>query len=102
MKPEQLYKLVNDLKEIMQRDGKITTEENAILNKVMKNVNVFKDNYNKALEDNVITEDEAINLTVLWDKIYDDSYSVAMQDSKLSDDEAAMIFKIFDALKQYE
>ena len=68
----------------------------------MKNVEEFKKAYDLALEDKVITEDEAINLTVLWDKIYDDSYEIAMKDNKLSDDEAEMIFKIFDALKQYD
>ena len=102
MEPNQLYKLVTDLKKIMDKDGKITTEEKNILNKVMKNVNDFTKAYNQALEDNVITEDERINLTILWDKIYDESYTVSMQDNKLSDDEADKIFKIFDALKQYE
>ena len=102
MEPNQLYKLVTDLKKIMDKDGKITTEEKNILNKVMKNVNDFTKAYNQALEDNVITEDERINLTILWDKIYDESYTVSMQDNKLSDDEADKIFKIFDVLKQYE
>ena len=93
MEPEQLYKLVTDLKEIMQKDGKITTEESQILGKVMNNVDEFSKVYNTALADNIITNDEAVNLAVLWNKIYDDSYAVAMQDDKLSDDEAEMIFK---------
>ena len=55
----------------------------------------------KALEDNVITQNEHMNLTVPWDKIYDESYKVAIQDNHLSDDEAEMVFKIFDSLKKY-
>lgn len=102
MEPEQLHRLISDLKEIMLKDGKITTEENNILNKVIKNTDDFKKAYELALADNVITTDEAVTLTVLWDKIYDESYKIAMQDNKLSNDEAEMIFKIFDVLKQYE
>ena len=102
MEPEQLYKLLIDLKTIMEKDGKITTEEKNILDSVTKNVDHFTQVYNKALKNKVITDDEQINLTVLWDKIYDDSYEVAMKDDALSDDEAEMIFKIFDVLKQYD
>lgn len=101
MNPNDLHKLIKDLQQIMKKDGRITTEENTILNRVMKDVTTFTEAYNKAKEDNVITEDEHVNLAVLWDKIYDDSYAVAMEDNKLSDDEAEMIFKIFDAIKQY-
>ena len=85
----------------MEKDGKITSEEKAIFNHVIKNIDQFTDAYTKALEDNVITQDKHINLTVLWDKIYDESYKVAMKDSHLSDDETEMVFKIFDSLKQY-
>ena len=41
MEPTQLYKLVKDLKQIMEKDGKITHEETTILNLVIKNVDQF-------------------------------------------------------------
>ena len=84
MNPQQLYKLITDLKKIMEKDGKITLEEKEILDSVTKSVEHFTHVYNKALENNVLTDDEQINLTVLWDKIYNDSYEVAMKDNLLA------------------
>lgn len=101
MDPDKLFKLINDLKEIMNADNKITKDEKNILDKVTSDVDTFKKAYKNAMDDNVITNDEYVTLAALWDKIYDESYKVAMTDNKLSDDEAAMVFKVFDALKKY-
>lgn len=101
MDPDKLFKLINDLKEIMNADNKITKDEKNILDKVTSDVDTFNKAYKNAMDDNVITNDEYVMLAALWDKIYDESYKVAMTDSKLSDDEAAMVFKVFDALKKY-
>lgn len=78
MEPNQLYKLVTDLREIMEKDGKITSEETTIIASVTKSIEQFTSAYNKALDDNIITQEQTTNLAILWDKIYDDSYSAAM------------------------
>ena len=102
MKPEELFKMINDLKLIMNADDTITEEEKIILDSVTTNVDVFNSAYKKAMEDNVITDGEFLELQDLWHKIYDDSYTEAMSDKNLSDDEAAMVFKIFDVLHRRE
>ena len=65
MEPTQLYKLVKALKQIMEKDRKMTSEETTIPNHAIKNVDQFTDAYTKTLEDNTITLDEHINLTTL-------------------------------------
>lgn len=50
MKPIQLYKLISDLKKIIEKDSLINSDETNILIRVTKSINEFAVDFSKAVK----------------------------------------------------
>ena len=93
-----LEHLFNEVVKIAKEDDYISTDEQAILIKTRKNIDKFKMLYDKAIEDNIITQDEYETLQIAYNKIYSESESEALKDKILTKDEVKIIAKIAHTL----
>jgi len=87
-KLEELYKKLYEQAEI---DGKVTEDEEKILQNIKLGIDEFKKYADKALEDNLITVSEHTKMLQLQNKILRESERQAMEDDKISDDERELL-----------
>lgn len=87
-KLEELYKKLYEQAEI---DGKVTEDEEKILQNIKLGIDEFKKYADKALEDNLVTVSEHTKMLQLQNKILRESERQAMEDDKISDDERELL-----------
>ncbi|MHA2275965.1 MAG: hypothetical protein ACXAC2_09375, partial [Candidatus Kariarchaeaceae archaeon] len=75
-------------------DGKITDEEQKLINTVTVELEIYYDALDKAIEDGVITKKEEEKLEEIKEYIIRRTYIVAQEDQKISIDEQKLIKKL--------
>jgi sporulation protein YlmC with PRC-barrel domain len=89
-----LSNLVRDLMTEAGKDGKITDEEQKLINTVTVELEIYYDALDKAIEDGVITKKEEEKLEEIKEYIIRRTYIVAQEDQKISMDEQKLIKKL--------
>jgi sporulation protein YlmC with PRC-barrel domain len=89
-----LSNLVRDLMTEAGKDGKITDEEQKLINTVTVELEIYYDALDKAIEDGVITKKEEEKLEEIKEYIIRRTYIVAQEDQKISIDEQKLIKKL--------
>lgn len=82
-------------------DGEITEDENAILTAANEYLKNFKELYDKAWKDNVITEMERKLLEKAQDRITTQIEDIANADNVITDEEKALL-KVFEDVIEKE
>ena len=95
-KLEELYKKLYEQAEI---DGKVTEDEEKILQNIKLGIDEFKKYADKALEDNLITVSEHTKMLQLQNKILRESERQAMEDDKISDDERDLLQHLIRSIR---
>ena len=93
-----LERLFDQVVKIAKEDNVISSDEQAILLKTKENIDNFKEIYLKAIEDNIIDENEFKSLEIAYKKIYSESEATALKDDILTKDEVKLISKIAHTL----
>lgn len=85
--------VVRDLMKEALKDGKITNEEEKLINSISVSLSDYYDALSGALDDKIITKDEEKVLDILKEKMIKEVHSISLEDEVLSADERAIIKK---------
>ncbi len=88
-------RVMEELTEIAMADGKITPDEQAILNRVSSDMQLYETVLGKAVEDDLITQSERFLLDSMRTKVTDGAASVARRDKNVSEEERVLLSKLF-------
>ena len=91
-------RLMQELTDTAMEDGKITAEEQAILNRVASDISLYQKVLEKAVEDGVITQSERFLLDSMRTKVTEGAASVARRDRTVSEDERALLSRLFQVM----
>ncbi len=98
-KVEKLEELYKKLLEQANIDGKITKEEEEILENIRLGIEEFKQYADKALEDNLVTVSEHTRMLQLQNKILRESEKQALMDDKISKDEKELLELLIKSIR---
>ena len=93
-----LEKVFDEVVKIAKEDNVITPDEQSILETTRKNIDKFKELFEEAFENDILTGDEIKGLEKAYKKIYSESELQAMKDAILTLDEVKLISKIVHTL----
>ena len=93
---DKIDETIDQLMSIASSDGKITKEEQAILDEIMNEMSDYRLMVLDALEDGEIDENEEQEMRDALDKIVDNASKMAIADGTLSDDEKRLIDSLID------
>ncbi len=88
---ERIRKALTQIWQKAKEDGKITADEQAIIDIVTSSIEKLEATFEKAAEDGIITQDERNELYDLEEKMYSDTYFTAMSDEVLTEEEALLL-----------
>jgi sporulation protein YlmC with PRC-barrel domain len=91
---QNLSNLVRDLMTEAGKDGKITMEEQKLIDTVTVEIEVYYEALDRALEDGIITANEQEKLEEIKEQIIRRSYIVAQEDNQISKNEQNLIKKL--------
>lgn len=86
--------IVRDILVEAERDGKVTSEEKALIDSLKVDLPVYMEALAKAKEDNVITKEEERELEKIKDSIIHKVVLIARSDNQVTEDERALIKKL--------
>lgn len=93
------------LKQIALDDGVMKVDETRIISVAMRSAASFDFALKKALEDDVITDEEKNQLEELRKNIYEDAAKIAESDNIITKDEAKLLYQLLEIvedLKNFE
>ena len=90
-KQNQLQKIIRIITRTAKADGKITAEEQEILESIQINVLVYDQALEDALDDGIITDEENETLQGLKHQILNDAYEIAEVSQGVSDEEIKLL-----------
>lgn len=93
-----LDRMLAEMITIAKSDGFIDADEQAIIEKTQENVHRFKELWDNAIADKIITDDELDQLEGAVKKIHDESQMVALEDQKFTPEEVKLVVKIANTL----
>jgi sporulation protein YlmC with PRC-barrel domain/tellurite resistance protein len=91
---QNLTNIIRELLITAGNDGKISPEEQALINQVRVDLGTYNEALEEALEDGVITAAELKNLEKIKDQLILNAVNLANQDNKIDSDESALIRKL--------
>ena len=94
-KLERLKKAMESILEKAKEDGRVTEDEQAIIDTLEKSIDEFEKYLEVALEDGVIDEVEREKLHNLEEEIMSGSYFEAMKDEKITMDEILLLRTLY-------
>lgn len=98
MNPEELDKLLETLMFVSKLEGELTTDQQAIIDVVKKNIENFKNAYKEAWVNYELTDIDRSHLRELWTNIMLETTRTAIKDQRFSKDELELVFRIFSTL----
>lgn len=101
-KSESMFKLVMDaLAEQAFENKNLTYEELEIIKQVAFDMREYENSLKKALEDNIISEDENKILTNLKNQISNNALKIANIDQMLDSEEEGMLNRLCEVIDKY-
>ncbi len=91
---ESIDKLIDDLTETANIDGKISKEEQQILDKIMIELGDYRALIFDVIDDGKVTKDELAQMQKFKSKIYEYVHDIAMHDGVLSKEEEGLLHKV--------
>jgi len=88
---EKIDSVIDQLGSVAGADGKITREEQSLLDEIMDNLSDYRLLVLDALEDDTITEEESKKMQDALDKIVDNASKIALEDGNFTADEEQLI-----------
>lgn len=91
-----LEEIIQHLTKMALADGKITEEEQELLESVTVNVLVYDRALEDALEDGVITEEERETLAAMKDQLVTEAFEISKASDGIGDDEMKILRILLD------
>lgn len=88
---EKIDSVIDQLASIATSDGRVTSEEQSLLDEIMNELSNYRQLVLEALEDNEVTDDESKAMKDALDKIVETASKFAMADGNISSDEEDLI-----------
>ncbi|MHA2504178.1 MAG: hypothetical protein ACXAE3_15070 [Candidatus Kariarchaeaceae archaeon] len=88
---KEIDEFIDQLGDIAGADGKITAEEQTVLDEIMNDLSDYRILVMDVLEDGVVTEEESVSMQRSLDNIINNASKIALSDGRLSDDEEILI-----------
>lgn len=91
-----------ELRQVMVADDMITDEEFQLIQNIMENMENFEQFMASAVEDGNLSASEEYILKNFREKIYQNAYNKANENDEISEDEAGLLEKLADILQNIE
>jgi len=88
---DKIDNFIDLLTSVADADGKVTVEEQSLMDEIMNDLSDYRLLVMEALEDNMVSEEEAKSMKKALDNIVTNASRIALADGNLSDDEEHLI-----------
>ena len=87
----KLEEIIHHLTKMALADGKMTKEEQELLESITVNIMIYDRAVEDALEDGIITEEEKETLIAIKDQLITEAYELSLETDGISDDELRIL-----------
>ena len=98
----RLQKIIQSITRAARADGKITQEEQELLESIQINVLIYDQAIDDALADGIIDDEEKDTLQAIKQSILSEAYEIAEVSEGVSDDEVKMLQILLQELENTE